>query len=73
MTKDIYKAVPGLSRALGTMNVERISTSMDAFEKLFEDLVCILLSTHHATHAAISLSLSPSVCVCVVRTCVRST
>ncbi|CEM37554.1 unnamed protein product [Vitrella brassicaformis CCMP3155] len=38
MTKDIYKAVPGLSRALGTMNVERISTSMDAFEKLFEDL-----------------------------------
>uniref|UniRef100_A0A0G4HIA2 Charged multivesicular body protein 1a n=1 Tax=Chromera velia CCMP2878 TaxID=1169474 RepID=A0A0G4HIA2_9ALVE len=38
MTQDIYKAVPGLQKALNSMNVESITTNMDAFEKLFEDL-----------------------------------
>jgi len=38
LTQDIYRAVPNLQRALGQMNVEQVSTNMDAFEKLFQDL-----------------------------------
>eukprot|EP00920_Eleutheroschizon_duboscqi_P018649 GHVT01044314.1.p2 GENE.GHVT01044314.1~~GHVT01044314.1.p2 ORF type:complete len:122 (+),score=26.99 GHVT01044314.1:1787-2152(+) len=38
MTQSIYKAVPGLTRAMGTLDIDKLSTNMTAFEQLFEDL-----------------------------------
>eukprot|EP00921_Rhytidocystis_pertsovi_P022511 GHVQ01035956.1.p4 GENE.GHVQ01035956.1~~GHVQ01035956.1.p4 ORF type:complete len:211 (+),score=33.38 GHVQ01035956.1:5061-5693(+) len=38
MTQDIFKAVPGLSKAMNSLDVDKLSTNMDCFEKLFEDL-----------------------------------
>lgn len=38
MTKGIFKAIPGLKTALDSMDVEKVTTSMDQFERLFEDL-----------------------------------
>eukprot|EP00388_Colpodella_angusta_P013930 GDKJ01034878.1.p1 GENE.GDKJ01034878.1~~GDKJ01034878.1.p1 ORF type:complete len:215 (+),score=45.56 GDKJ01034878.1:952-1596(+) len=38
MTKGIFKAIPGLRGALDSMDVEKVTTSMDEFERLFEDL-----------------------------------
>lgn len=38
MTDSIFKAVPGLKSALDQMDIEKVTTSMDQFERLFEDL-----------------------------------
>eukprot|EP00922_Rhytidocystis_sp_ex-Travisia-forbesii_P004110 GHVS01005987.1.p1 GENE.GHVS01005987.1~~GHVS01005987.1.p1 ORF type:complete len:211 (+),score=19.67 GHVS01005987.1:282-914(+) len=38
MTQDIYKAVPGLNKAMERLDVDELSTNMDSFAKIFEDL-----------------------------------
>eukprot|EP00919_Chromeraceae_sp_WS-2016_P068132 GHVR01161398.1.p1 GENE.GHVR01161398.1~~GHVR01161398.1.p1 ORF type:complete len:132 (+),score=16.81 GHVR01161398.1:371-766(+) len=71
MTQDIYKSIPGLEKAMAGMDVEKIAGSMDAFERLFEDLVgtlpcffCILLHsiqdvrTEYVTNAVDSATAS---------------